>query len=111
MGSGAYGVVYDAIHKGDEREIALKILDRRVNADREMLARYFREVAALAAIDSPHVVGFVDSGFFDGVYYLGMERVEGTTIWDQVHKVSGQFSVQEAVRLTWEITSALDALH
>ena len=39
MGSGAYGVVYDAIHKGDEREIALKILDRRVNADREMLAR------------------------------------------------------------------------
>lgn len=111
MGSGAYGVVYDAVHKGDDREIALKILDRRVNADREMLARYFREVAALAAIDTPHVVGFVDSGFFDGVYYLGMERVEGTTVWDQVHKVSGQFSVNEAVRLMWEIGSALDALH
>ncbi|MGE0709792.1 MAG: protein kinase [Planctomycetota bacterium] len=110
-GSGAYGVVYDAKRKADGYGLALKVLDRRVNADREMLARYFREVAALAAIENPHVVGFIDSGFCDGVYYLGMEMVPGETVWDQVYKGAGVYSVPEATRLAHEMLQALDAIH
>lgn len=110
MGSGAYGVVYQATRKSDGYPLALKVLDRSLNNDREGLARYFREVAALAGVDNPHVVGFIDSGFFSDAYYLGMEMVVGQTLWDQIHK-HAPLSVPEAVRMAFEIASALGAIH
>jgi len=109
-GSGAYGVVYKATRRSDGYTLALKVLDPSLNHDREGLARYFREVAALADIDNPHVVGFIDSGHHADAYYLGMELVLGNTLWDQIYK-GAPLEVSEAVRLAYEMTSALDAIH
>ncbi|MBL4847263.1 MAG: protein kinase [Planctomycetes bacterium] len=109
-GSGAYGVVYLATRRSDGYKLALKVLDPSLNQDREGLARYFREVAALADIDNPHVVGFIDSGHHAGAYYLGMELVRGNTLWDQIYK-GAPLSIPETVRLAYEMASALNAIH
>jgi DNA-binding response OmpR family regulator len=87
LGEGGSAVVYDAVRRQDGQRVALKLFREPVQEDRRALARTFREVAVLAALDSPHVVGIVDSGYEEERYFLAMERLDGRTAHDVVSEV------------------------
>jgi DNA-binding response OmpR family regulator len=84
LGRGSYGVVYEAQRVADETQMALKVLDREVSDDRELLARYFREVGLLSSLQCPSIVRFLASGYSGGRYFLGMELLQGTSAWNRL---------------------------
>jgi len=109
IGRGSYGNVYLARRLADDLKVAVKLLAREVNDDRENLARYFREVALLSSMDSPHIVRFVDSGFERGRYFLGMELLDGVSTLERLQR-QGPLTPELVARIGRDMCQALVAL-
>src|SRR4051812_12834441 len=60
LGQGAMSVVYRGVRGG--REYAIKVLQARREQDVEASLRFRREAAAVARLDSPHIVKVVEVG-------------------------------------------------
>lgn len=109
LGEGGMGAVYEAKKDGESRIVALKLLAPELAEDRIQLARYFREIATLTWIESPHVVRIVDAGFAQGRYYLCMELVPGKSAL-QLLRERGPLPVHEVLRVGIDMCHAVDAL-
>jgi WD40 repeat protein len=71
------GAVFKAVHCELGRVVAIKMLSAEVMKNRQAVARFRKEIQAVAALDHPHIVAAYDAGSDKGVHYLVMEYVEG----------------------------------
>lgn len=110
LGRGGMGEVWSARDRNLRRDVAVKLLYLD-DADAGDAARRFeREAVAAAQISHPNVAVVHDRGVQDGVLFLVMERIEGTTL---SRALSGGVAmpVAEAVRIASRICDALVAAH
>ena len=61
VGSGGMGTVYRARHRLMDRVVALKIINRHLVHNPEMVERFRREVMAAARLDHPNIVRALDA--------------------------------------------------
>lgn len=80
LGQGGMGSVYKAVHTTLGRSIALKILPAEFTRSPEYVARFMREARAVANLSHPNIVGVHDAGEQNGIYYIGMEMVDGASV-------------------------------
>src|SRR5687768_8993125 len=75
VGAGGMGVVFEAVHTGLEKRVALKVLPRELVAHR--LDRFLREARTAAALHHTNIVPVFDVGQVDGVPYYAMQFIDG----------------------------------
>ena len=109
LGTGTYSKVYSAKERATGRPIALKILKREYLQDREILERFRREVFAVAAISSPHVVKLYDFGISGRDFYIAMEPIFGCDL----RAVIGEraWTARDIHVVVAQIAEALTAAH
>src|SRR5689334_25157256 len=76
IGSGGFGVVYEAWDGRLERPVAVKAIEQRGEAGRRVL----REAQAAARLNHPGIVTLYELGEEDGNALLVTELVEGSTL-------------------------------
>ncbi|HEX7278979.1 MAG TPA: protein kinase, partial [Solirubrobacterales bacterium] len=76
IGSGGFGVVYEAWDGRLERSVAVKAIESRGEANRRVL----REAQAAARLNHPGIVTLYELGEEDGNALLVTELVEGDTL-------------------------------
>ena len=90
IGRGGMGVVYLARQLSLGRLVALKMLPADLAGDEVALARFRREMRALARCDHPHIVKVLASGTMpDGRLYYAMEYVPGCDLEQVWRELSG----------------------
>lgn len=77
LGYGGMGQVHEATD-GAGRRVALKLL--APGSDPELVKRLVREVEALAAVNDPHVVGYVDADPHARLPWLAMRLIDGESL-------------------------------
>jgi eukaryotic-like serine/threonine-protein kinase len=86
LGHGAMGTVYRARHLKVGRAFAIKVLHPQFLADDKARRRFAREAELAGSLDHPNIVRVVDAGETpEGLRYLVMEFVDGTTLFDLIH--------------------------
>src|SRR5947209_3093768 len=99
-------LAYDVRH---DRHVALKELRPElaavIGSD-----RFLKEIKVTAHLQHPHILGLIDSGEADGLLYYVMPFVEGESLRDRITHEK-QLPVEDAVRITCEVASALDYAH
>jgi len=80
LGAGGMGEVYRARDAKLNRDIALKVLPDAVARDTDRLARFGREAQVVAALNHPHIVTIFSIEEHDGVPFMTMELIEGSTL-------------------------------
>ena len=109
LGRGGMATVYLARDRKHDRLVAVKVLRPELAA---ALGgdRFLREIRLTAQLQHPHILTLIDSGDADGVLYYVMPYVEGESLRHRLAR-DGPLPVDEAVRLTQAIASALDFAH
>jgi serine/threonine-protein kinase len=107
LGRGGHAIVYLAHDVKHDRPVAIKVLapERAVRAE-----RFLREIQLSARLTHPRILTLIDSGAADGFLYYVMPYVAGESLRDRLQRES-QLPVQDAVRITREVASALDYAH
>jgi serine/threonine-protein kinase len=106
--------VYRAVDETLERPVAIKLMNREVARDSDLLERFRREARAVAQLSHPNIVGVIDAG--DDLDpdsprpYIVFEYVEGETLKERIRRV-GPLPIPEAVAYAIEIARALGAAH
>lgn len=110
LGQGGMGAVYCAYDPSLDREVAVKILPPEFARDRSYIERFEREARALARLRHPNLVHIYSVGEDNNIHYFAMEFIEGETLSEYMRR-RGRLDVNEALRITSQILSALHAIH
>lgn len=101
--------VYLAIDETTGEEVALKLLDQEVGqamgAD-----RFKREIRIATSLEHPHILRVLDAGDANGQLYFTMPVVTGQSLDVKIEREE-QLPIEEAVRITREVASALAYAH
>ncbi|HEY6969740.1 MAG TPA: serine/threonine-protein kinase [Candidatus Angelobacter sp.] len=112
LGRGAMGVVYKAQDPTIGRTVALKTMRLDVHGleSDDVLRRFKNEARAAGVLNHPNIVTIYDAGEQDGMFYIAMEFIEGTTL----HAVLAEKRVltpEEIIHYSRQICKGLDYAH
>src|SRR6476660_3244029 len=112
LGRGAMGVVYKALDPTIGRTVALKTMRLDVHGldAQEMVRRFQNEARAAGVLNHPNIVTIYDAGEEDGIFYIAMEFIEGTTL-HEVLTEQRVLATDEVLQLTRQISRGLDYAH
>src|SRR5439155_25235142 len=103
------GEVYRAADRTLGRDVALKILPAALANDRGRIERFQREARAVAALNHPHIVTIYSVEMAEGVHFLTMEVVEGTSLDRQIPSTG--LPVNTLMAMALQLADALAAAH
>jgi serine/threonine-protein kinase len=106
IGVGGMGQVYRATQLSLDREVALKILPRHFNSNREAMKRFLNEVRNTASLQHPNIVTVFESGEQDGICYLAMAMIEGESLEQMVER--GRLDEEVALKACRGVAKGLD---
>jgi serine/threonine protein kinase/Flp pilus assembly protein TadD len=109
LGAGGMGEVYRARDARLERDVAIKVLPAQVAQDTHALARFYREVRAVAALSHPNILAIYDIGTDQGFPYAVMELLEGQTLRRRTKQ--GVLEWRNALEIAQAIADGLAAAH
>ncbi len=109
LGRGGMATVYLAQDSKHDRVVALKVLHPDLAASLGP-DRFLREIKLAARLNHPHILPLFDSGSADGMLYYVMPYVEGESLRERLDR-ENKFPIEEAIKLTQGIASALDYAH
>ena len=109
LGQGGMATVYLAEDLKHGRKVAIKVLHPELSA---VIGgdRFLAEIKVTANLQHPHILGLIDSGDADGLLYYVMPFVAGESLRARLTREK-QLPVDDAIRLSKEVASALDYAH
>jgi tetratricopeptide (TPR) repeat protein len=102
----ATGLVYAALDRKLQREVAVKLLR---SVDGESVQRFSREALASGALQHPNVLAVFDAGDEQGFPFLVTELLRGETLQELLSR--GPLSPEQARSLAQQIASGLASAH
>lgn len=109
LGRGSMGTVHRGRQICLEREVAIKLLSRRLARNRHYVESFGRECQLAALAGGQFFPQVYDAGFARGQHFLVMEFVAGTSVGAKI--ASGPMSTAETLDVAIEVCAALDHLH
>jgi serine/threonine protein kinase len=110
LGRGGMAVVYRALERSLEREVAIKVLPLARTFDHEFVARFQREARLSASLEHPHIVPVYRVGQSGRVNFFVLKFMRGPSLSDLLAN-EGRMEPAEVERLLLEVSDALDHAH
>ncbi|RLC75517.1 MAG: hypothetical protein DRJ03_30145 [Chloroflexi bacterium] len=114
LGQGGMAQVYKAYQADLDRYVAIKILHPHLTGDEEFAARFRREARAVAALEHPHIVRVYDFDTAEGLAFLVIEYLTGTSLKSLLYDLDCQgerMALGEVSRIVGALADALDHAH
>jgi serine/threonine protein kinase len=110
LGKGGQSEVYKAKHTEHDWIVALKVLRSARLASSAAALQFLQEMTAMAELDHPNIVQFLDVDKADDVYYCAMEFIEGNDLGKLV-QLEGRLSPGAAAEYVRQAALGLQHAH
>ena len=109
LAGGGMSRVFVAEERALGRRVVVKILPPEMARD-VSLERFHREIHLAAGLLHPHIIPLLSAGDADGLPYYTMPFIVGESLRLRLAR-EGRLGLEDAVRLTREVATALDYAH
>jgi predicted ATPase len=109
LGAGGMGEVYRARDTRLGRDLAIKILSRKLPAGEQNLARFEREACSASALNHPNIITIFELGQVEATYYIAMELVDGQLLRDMLN--AGPLPLKKSIPIAAQIADGLAKAH
>src|SRR5512135_307005 len=109
IGAGGMGEVYRARDEHLDRDVAIKILPPGALGDELSRKRFHKEAITLSKLNHPNIATIYDFDTQQGVDFLVMEFIAGSTLSDKLRK--GQLPENDILHLGLQLAEGLIAAH
>src|SRR5439155_6941347 len=109
LGAGGMGVVYRARDERLGREVALKLVPPELVNDELAHKRFRQEAQTLSRLSHPNVAALFEFDSEDGVEFLVMELVSGTSLREKLN--AGALPAKEFFTLAIQMAHGMAAAH
>jgi hypothetical protein len=110
LGRGGMGIVLKAFDQTLHRVVAIKVMAPQLATSATARKRFVREARAAAAVRDQHVVAIHAVDEANGLPYLVMEHVAGTSLQQRLDR-SGPLDLHEILRIGMQTAAGLAAAH
>src|SRR6266567_4371438 len=110
LGEGGMGAVYKARDAELDRVIALKVIRPELASNPEILQRFKQELVLARQVTDRNIIRIFDLGEADGIRFITMEYVEGTSLY-QILREQGKLPVKESAEIIEQVLIGLKAAH
>jgi serine/threonine-protein kinase len=110
IGRGGMGIVYRALDLELSEPVAVKTLRRELVSDSTALARFKSELRLARRISHRNVIRTHDLGETDGMYFITMEYVDGTSVKALITE-RGRLPVHATLPIARQLCRALAVAH
>ncbi|PYV62162.1 MAG: hypothetical protein DMG95_10385, partial [Acidobacteria bacterium] len=110
LGEGGMGAVYKARDNELDRLIALKVIRPELSSNPEILQRFKQELVLARQVTDRNIIRIFDLGEANGMRFITMEYVEGTSLY-QILREHGKLGVVESAEIITQVLSGLKAAH
>ena len=108
LGAGGMATVYLARQITLDRLVALKVMSPRISQNESFKERFMREARTLAQFKHPNIITIYEVDIIDEQLFISMEYIDGR---DLTFLMKKGLSVKQVLRITKQITEALDYAH
>ena len=109
LGAGGMGEVYRARDTRLGRDVAVKVLPVSVASDQERLRRFEQEARSASALNHPNIVTIHDVGQTNGVSWIAMELVDGSSLRQVI--AGGALPLKRSLSVGTQIAEGLARAH
>jgi WD40 repeat protein/DNA-binding SARP family transcriptional activator len=109
IGEGAYGSIHRAVQPAINREVAVKVIQRKLANNPEFIRRFEAEAQTIARLEHPYIVPLYDYWRDPDGAYLVMRFLRGGNLLGALSE--GSWDPQPALNMMEQIASALNAAH
>ncbi len=109
IGSGGMAVVYKALDRLMNRNVAFKLLKNSLKYDDEIVEKFGAEAKASAGLSHQNIVTIYDVGQYEGLGFIVMEYIDGTTLKEYINEnkpVKWQTACEIAIQIAQALTTA-----
>lgn len=110
LGEGTTGRVYEALHPGLDRVVAIKMLNHALVYHRTFRDRFLQEARTVARISHPNIVSVYDTEEAYATFFIVMERLKGTDL-ATVLETRRILPPDETMAILRQLSLALEAAH
>lgn len=110
IGNGGMAVVYQAYDTSLDRQVAIKLLREEYADDPDFIRRFQKEAKAVARLSHQNIVNIYDFGESDGVTYLVMEYVEGSTL-KEIEAQNGPLPISQVIDYSIQLCYGMAQAH
>lgn len=111
LGLGGMSIVYKALHKLMDRNVAIKMLHKNLKEDVDSLERFRLEARAASLLSHQNIIAVYDFGVTpDGEPYFVMDCLEGESLKELIER-KGRVPVDRALPIFRQICDGLEAAH
>jgi Tfp pilus assembly protein PilF len=111
LGQGGMGAVFEAVQRGIERQVAVKLINPSFVSNEQALERFKREALASGRVKHPNAITVYDFGVTgDGVAYLAMEFLTGKSLRDVLAE-ERVLAPERVVEILAPVCSAVESAH
>lgn len=110
IGKGGMGHVFRARAANVDRDVAVKVMARKLTGNETLVSRFRREIRASSKLDSKHIVRTMDAGRVGTVDFMVMEYVNGDQV-DRIANRIGRVPAKLACEIVRQIALGLQHAH
>ena len=111
IGKGAMGSVYRGVQVSMERAVAIKVLDKKLSKDKNLVDRFTLEARTTARLSHENIISGIDAGITkDGIRYFVMEFVQGNSL-GEILEQQQRIDPVEAANILLKVSDALCYAH
>jgi len=106
--------VYKGYHQQLDRFVAIKVLRSDLIEEPNFLARFQSEARSVAALHHPHIVQVFDFDVQDGIYFMVMELLEGSSLraFQNAYRQRSQLiPINLSIKILLDVLSGLGYAH